>query len=208
VQDWYSRMKAALSERMAGFDEDVVVQVHDACKATLGELDKRLCGIRDGIITDETAESRKKVSRCVRQTCCNGYLRLYFYSTGCSVYDVRLPWSKAGCCSCRTQRELQEKFPIIAMATSKGASATQAGLAKEEELSYAMAAARRTEKRRIVSFVCLCDFIIASTLRSMLLASAEAAFATACTSGVPRLLSVLGPELQDAAACACVKPIW
>ena len=46
---------------------------------------------------------------------------------------------------------------------------------KHEEMSYALAAARRTEKRRIVAFVSLCDFIVASTLREMLVAAADAA---------------------------------
>lgn len=55
--------------------------------------------------------------------------------------------------------------------------------AKEEELSYALAAARRTEKRRVVSFVCLCDFIIAATMRSLLVAAVDAALRT--TAGAP-----------------------
>lgn len=94
--------------------------------------------------------------------------------------------------SCRTRREIQAKFPANGGANAGGvASAQQAGpgaqgaVLREEELSYAMAAARRTEKRRIVSFVCLCDSIIASTLRSMLLGAVEGAHSVAAGQAAP-----------------------
>jgi hypothetical protein len=69
--------------------------------------------------------------------------------------------------------------------TSKVVALTaHAPLTRDEELTYAMAAARRTERRRIVSFVRLCDFIIASAMRAMLNYAAQLALNLASGHGV------------------------
>lgn len=79
---------------------------------------------------------------------------------------------------CRTQREVQARFPVGAqeqqLAVNKSAPA-----AHHEHLSYALSAARRSERRRITHFVRLCDLVIASTLRELLLAAASHVLHTA-----------------------------
>lgn len=61
-------------------------------------------------------------------------------------------------------------------------------LTRNEELTYAMAAARRTEKRRIVSFVRLCDSIIASAMRNMLDQASDRGLRLIACTGAPNLI--------------------
>jgi hypothetical protein len=44
---------------------------------------------------------------------------------------------------------------------------------KAEEFSYTMAAARRTERRRLISFVQLADYVVSDMLHTLLLTSAQ-----------------------------------
>ena len=64
MQSVYADMLAKVSQHFVTFNEGVVSQVCNACEEALKELDQRLVGIRDGIVSDEAAESRNKVSKC------------------------------------------------------------------------------------------------------------------------------------------------
>lgn len=72
-------------------------------------------------------------------------------------------------------------------------NAARGAAQQKEEMSYALAAARRTEKRRMVAFVTLCDAIVASTLREMLVAAAESALRLVQPDGTHLLLLRLLP---------------
>jgi hypothetical protein len=108
----------------------------------------------------------------------------------------------------RSLQDVQEKFPVdsksirpffgpaAALVFGRRMNHVSKGplSKKEEQLSYALAASRRAEKRRFVSFVRLCDVIIASTVRKMLENSVQAALQLAGGPGaLPKLMQISGP---------------
>lgn len=106
-----------------------------------------------------------------------------------------------------TAEATKQNAPSEKAGTSKVPLIAHAPMTRDEELTYAMAAARRTERRRIVSFVRLCDSIIASSMRAMLNRAAQLALDLSTCSGVPPspppIIPVALPKCEPVGSIIC-----
>ena len=167
LQAFFAEALESTAAEMEAFGEEVVDFVYASCAAALDELDRTLFGVRDGVVADEAAEKRTQIRKCASLAVALLFRLSWCLLTAAWHRRTELHWSK----SCRGVREIQEKYPASPDAQvecTRLGDGTAGANESEGDLSYALAGARRTEKRRMVTFVRLCDVIIASTMRNVL----------------------------------------
>lgn len=64
LQAWYQQVQDRVQQAIDAFNQEALELIYAACNAALADLDKRLHGIRDGIVADEAAAERQKVGKC------------------------------------------------------------------------------------------------------------------------------------------------
>eukprot|EP00892_Ulva_mutabilis_P004502 jgi/Ulvmu1/2423/UM134_0004.1 len=162
--------------RFSGHVSNAIIKT---CTACMADLDEQLYGIRDGVVADEAAVKRMKVRKA--------------------------------------RRQLQEKFPIAPedMRPLFGAAAplvfgrrmqprASDPCGADAELSYALAAARRTVSRRLASLVRLCEYLMATALLERLVVGSHNALAqvTSADNGPPAAAHA-GEVAAEQAGVAC-----
>jgi hypothetical protein len=66
LQEFFKHSADHTLARLESFKGEVVQHVFDACSNALSDLDTTLCGIRNGILADEAAETQAKRGRCAQ----------------------------------------------------------------------------------------------------------------------------------------------